>query len=471
MIHAKNLGAAMLAAAVTLGMSGLAAGQSSAPSPSREAARMSFAPIVKKAAPAVVNVYSRHVVHAQSPFLNDPFFRRLFGNDLLRLAIPRDRIAQSLGSGVILRSDGLIVTNHHVIKDADQITVVLGDRREFEAKVLLSDERIDLAVLKIDVKNEKLPVLELGDSDQLQVGDQVLAIGDPFGVGQTVTSGIVSGLARTGIGLNDFGSYIQTDAAINPGNSGGALIDLDGKLIGINTAIYSESGGSLGIGFAIPTALVHTVLEAATHGGKIVRPWLGISAEDVTNERAGKLGLPRPGGVEVKDVAPDGPAAKAGIKNGDVILGIDGHETDDDESLSFRLATLSVNTPAKLTLFRGGATETVTAMLIAPLDQPARAVTPLTGAFPLSGATVGNLNPAFVDELGLKQGSTGVVVVQVQPNTPAARLGLKSGDVILSLNRRKIDSVDTLRDTLAQNSASWVLSLRRGKQTLNATVR
>ena len=291
MTHAKNLSVALLALGFALALPGLAAAQSSAPPSTREAARLSFAPIVKKAAPAVVNVYSRHTVHAQSPFLNDPFFRRFFGNDLLRLAIPRDRIAQSLGSGVILRSDGLIVTNHHVIKDADQITVVLGDRREFPAKVLLSDEHIDLAVLKIDVKDEKLPVLEIGDSDQLEVGDQVLAIGDPFGVGQTVTSGIVSGLARTGIGLADFGSYIQTDAAINPGNSGGALIDLDGKLIGINTAIFSESGGSLGIGFAIPTALVHTVVDAAIHGGKIVRPWLGISAEDVTNDSAVKLGL------------------------------------------------------------------------------------------------------------------------------------------------------------------------------------
>ena len=471
MTHAKNLSVALLALGFALALPGLAAAQSSAPPSTREAARLSFAPIVKKAAPAVVNVYSRHTVHAQSPFLNDPFFRRFFGNDLLRLAIPRDRIAQSLGSGVILRSDGLIVTNHHVIKDADQITVVLGDRREFPAKVLLSDEHIDLAVLKIDVKDEKLPVLEIGDSDQLEVGDQVLAIGDPFGVGQTVTSGIVSGLARTGIGLADFGSYIQTDAAINPGNSGGALIDLDGKLIGINTAIFSESGGSLGIGFAIPTALVHTVVDAAIHGGKIVRPWLGISAEDVTNDSAVKLGLPRPVGVEVKDVAPDGPAAKAGVKAGDVILEIEGHEIDDDEGLRFRLATMAVDTPAKLTLFRTGKTETVTAMLAAPSDQPARAVTELKGGFPLSGATVGNLNPAFDDELGLKPGTNGVVVVQVEPNTPAARVGLHPGDVILNLNRRKIDTVGTLREVLAQNNTAWNLSLRRGNQIINATIR
>ena len=266
---------------------------------SRETIRLTFAPIVKKAAPAVVNVYSRRVVRARSPLFDDPFFRRFFGEDS-PFGLNRERVQNSLGSGVILDPDGLIVTNHHVIVDADEIRVVLSDRREFEAKVVLSDEHSDLAVLKIDLHGGHLPALPIGDSDELEVGDLVLAIGNPFGVGQTVTSGIVSALARS-IGAADFRSFIQTDAAINPGNSGGALVDLDGKLVGINTAIFSRSGGSMGIGFAIPSAMVRVVLEAARHGGKFVRPWLGASGEAVTADIAEALKLQHPMGVLVKD--------------------------------------------------------------------------------------------------------------------------------------------------------------------------
>src|SRR5579863_1319899 len=261
--------------------------QDRAPPTSRELIRLSFAPVVKKAAPAVVNVYSRRVVQTRSPFFDDPMFRQFFG-DQSPFGLPRQRVQQSLGSGVILDASGIIVTNRHVVQAAEEITVVLSDRREFEAKLLLSDEHADLAVLKIDVHDEKLPMLELGDSDQVEVGDLVLAIGNPFGVGQTVTSGIVSALARTGIG-SDVSSFIQTDAAINPGNSGGALVDLDGKLVGINTAIFSQSGGSIGIGFAIPTTLVRTVLEAATTGAPIRRPWFGATGQEVTAELANAL--------------------------------------------------------------------------------------------------------------------------------------------------------------------------------------
>src|SRR5579883_1684512 len=300
---------------------------------SREAIRLSFAPIVKQAAPAVVNVFSRRVVRTSaSPFADDPFFRRFFG-DRSPFGIPQDRVQNSLGSGVIVDPDGLIVTNHHVIQDAQEITVVLPDRREFEAKVLRSDERTDLAVLKVDPKGERLPTLPIGDSDSLQVGDLVLAIGNPFGVGQTVTSGIVSGLARTAVGIGDFRSFIQTDAAINPGNSGGALIDLDGRLVGINTAIFSRSGGSIGIGFAIPTNMVRIVLQAASNGGRIVRPWLGASGQGVTADLAASLGLPRPEGVLLKEVVPGSPAAQAGLRVGDVVLAIEGHEIEDTESL------------------------------------------------------------------------------------------------------------------------------------------
>ncbi len=260
---------------------------------SREVVRLSFAPVVKKVAPAVVNVFSRRVVRSDggpAALFNDPFFRRFFG-DQSPFRMPRERVEQSLGSGVIIDAAGLIVTNRHVISDAQEITVVLADRREFEASLMLADEHVDLAVLKLDTHGERLPVLEIGDSDQLEVGDFVLAIGNPFGVGQTVTSGIVSGLART-IGVSDFRSFIQTDAAINPGNSGGALVDLDGRLVGINTAIFSQSGGSVGIGFAIPTSLVRSTLQAAASGGKIVRPWLGASGQSVTTDIAQSLSRP-----------------------------------------------------------------------------------------------------------------------------------------------------------------------------------
>ncbi|MGH7088404.1 MAG: trypsin-like peptidase domain-containing protein, partial [Stellaceae bacterium] len=288
--------------------------------PTREAIRLSFAPIVKVAAPAVVNVYSRRVVR-QQPLFDDPVFRQFFG-DNSPFGRARERVQSSLGSGVIVDPSGLIVTNDHVVKEAQQIRVVLSDRREFEAKVLLADARADLAVLKIDPHGAALPALALGDSDRLEVGDLVLAIGDPFGVGQTVTSGIVSALARSA-GVSDFRSFIQTDAAINPGNSGGALVDLDGRLVGINTAIFSQSGGSIGIGFAIPAAMLRPMLQAALHGGRIVRPWLGASGQPVTAEIAPTLGLAHPEGVLVKDVAADSPAAKAGLHIGDVILDVE----------------------------------------------------------------------------------------------------------------------------------------------------
>src|ERR1700730_7537126 len=311
--------------------------QTTAAPESREAIRLSFAPIVKQAAPAVVNVFSRRIVRSNaSPFADDPFLRP-FSGARAPFGLPQERVQNSLGSGVIVDPDGLVVTNHHVIQESQEITVVLSDRREFEARVLRSDERTDLAVLKIDTRGERLPILEIGDSDALQVGDLVLAIGNPFGVGQTVTSGIVSGLARTAIGISDFRSFIQTDAAINPGNSGGALVDVDGRLIGINTAIFSRSGGSIGLGFAIPTSMVRAVVEGAKNGKPIVRAWLGATGQPLTAGIAQAAGLDRPRGVLVKEVAAGGPAAQAGVRAGDVIVAIAGHEVDDPEDLRFRV--------------------------------------------------------------------------------------------------------------------------------------
>ena len=293
---------------------------------------LSFAPVVKKVRPAVVNVYASRVERqARNPLFDDPIFRQFFGDQG-----EESRVAQSLGSGVIVDASGLIVTNHHVIEGMTDVKVALSDRREFPAKIVLRDPHSDLAVLKIELQ-ERFPVLELGDSDAIEVGDIVLAVGDPFGVGQTVTQGIVSALARTQIGINDYGFFIQTDAAINPGNSGGALVDLDGRLIGVNSAIVSRSGGSVGIGFAIPVNMVKSVIYAAEHGGVVRRPWLGASLQDVTKDIANSIGLERPAGALIASVAPEGPADQGGLKRGDVVTAIDGQGVDDAGGVGFRL--------------------------------------------------------------------------------------------------------------------------------------
>ncbi len=469
-MNAKNARILVLLSSLLLSfLAAPADAQDRTPPTSRGLIQLSFAPVVKKAAPAVVNVYSRRTVQTRSPFFDDPVFRRFFGNQS-PLGVPRQRVQQSLGSGVILDAQGLIVTNRHVIEGAEEITVVLSDRREFEAKLLISDEHADLAVLRIDAHGERLPVLELGDSDQIEVGDLVLAIGNPFGVGQTVTSGIVSALARTGIG-SDVSSFIQTDAAINPGNSGGALVDLDGKLVGINTAIFSQSGGSVGIGFAIPAVLVRTVLQAATTGAPIRRPWLGATGQEVTTEIAANLGLPHPGGVLINTVAASGPAAGAGIKAGEVILAINGHELSDPEELRFRVATLPLDRPAQLALWHNGQRSNVSVTLSAPPETPPRQTTSLAATSPLGGATVANLNPAQADELGLDTSLHGVVVTAVKENTLAERLGLQNGDIIASLNRRPIESVTQLADTLGGDSGPWTFGIRRGGQLFSVTVR
>ena len=458
-----------LVLALVLLIAAIAPAQTRTPPTSRELIHLSFAPVVKKVAPAVVNVYSRRMVQTRSPIMDDPLFRQFFGNRR-PFGLPRERVQQSLGSGVILGADGLIVTNHHVIDGAEQITVVLNDRREFAAKVVLSDEHADLAVLKIDTHGERLPVLEMGDSDQLEVGDLVLAIGDPFGVGQTVTSGIVSALARTGIG-SEVSSFIQTDAAINPGNSGGALVDLDGKLVGINTAIFSQSGGSIGIGFAIPTALVRTVLQAATSGAPIHRPWLGATGQEVTAEIAGNLGLPHPGGVLVKEVAADSPAARAGIRIGDVITAIGGHDIADPDDLRYRIAILPIDKPTPVALWRSRRTVSATAVLTALPETPPRQATTLGSDNPLGGATVANLNPAQANELGLATTARGVVVTEVKAGTLAGRLGLDPGDIIASVNRKPVASVVALQDALGAGPGPWIFGIRRGGQLFAVSVR
>jgi Do/DeqQ family serine protease len=295
--------------------------------------QLSFAPLVRETAPAVVNVYAARQVNATSPFAGDPFFERFFGRQM------PPRIQSSLGSGVMVDSEGIVVTNYHVIRGADEVRVALPDGREYESEILLKDERVDIAVLKVDA-DERFQSIEFGDSEALEIGDLVLAIGNPFGVGQTTTSGIVSALARNGIGISDFGFFIQTDAAINPGNSGGALINMSGRLIGINTAIYSGSGGSIGIGFAVPSNMVRAVVDAALKGEEFFeRPFLGAAFEPMSAAAAESLGLSRPHGALVTSIYQGGPAEAAGLRPGDAVLALNGDRIEHPDALGYRLDT------------------------------------------------------------------------------------------------------------------------------------
>lgn len=434
--------------------------------------RLSFAPVVERVAPAVVNVYTRKTVRqrAPTPFFDDPFFRRFFGESSPLFGMPRERIERSLGSGVIVGADGTIVTNNHVIEGADEITVVLNDRREFAAEVVGLDDRTDLAVLRIDSEGETLPHLELGDSDAVAVGDIVLAVGNPFGVGQTVTSGIVSALARTNVGVSDFQSFIQTDAAINPGNSGGALVTIDGQLVGINTAIFSRSGGSIGIGFAIPSSLVRAVVRGLVNGGRIARPWLGVTSQTVTADLAASLGLKRPVGVLVNHVHPASPASDAGIGVGDVILSVDGHEIADEDGLRFRIATAEVGARLRVAGIFDGRRDEREVRLIAPPERPARDTTVLEGRHPLAGATVANLNPALADEIGADLRAQGVVVLDVARGSPAQRLGLQKGDVLVTVAGESVTDVKNLSGIIGTSRRAWEIAVRRGDQVLSVVV-
>jgi len=450
----------------------LCAGVASAAEPgvpqSREQIRLSFAPVVRQVAPAVVNIYTKRVVHASaSPMFADPVFRRFFGDIP---GLPQDRVQRSLGSGVLIGADGTVVTNQHVIKDADEVTVVLSDRREFEASVVGSDERTDLAVLKLTAKGETFPTLPWGESDRVDVGDLVLAIGNPFGVGQTVTQGIVSALARTNIGGSDVRSFIQTDASINPGNSGGALVDMDGRLIGINSAIYSRDGGSNGIGFAIPSALVRSVVAGLSKSGKVVRPWLGAATQPVTTDLAQALRLPRPVGALISAVTPDSPAARAGLRAGDVVVAVNSREVDDPDGLRFRLATLDLGGEARLTVLRDGGERGLALRLVAPPEDPPRDPAEIAGRNPFSGATLVNLNPALADELGLDASASGVMVLEIRRGSVAQRLGLQPGDLVLRINDRPVASVAEARRLLGGERPRWSLTINRNGQTMTQVI-
>ena len=429
--------------------------------------RLSYAPIVQRAQPAVVNVYAAKTVQNRNPLLDDPIFRRFFG-------VPGnnrpEQMQRSLGSGVMVDSSGLVVTNNHVIEGADQVKISLADKREFEAEIVLKDSRTDLAVLRVKDGKERFATLDFANSDELLVGDLVLAIGNPFGVGQTVTHGIVSALARTQVGITDYQFFIQTDAAINPGNSGGALVDMTGKLAGINTAIFSRSGGSQGIGFAIPANMVRVVVASAKGGGKAVkRPWLGARLQAVTPEIAETLGLRTPTGALVANVAPGSPAARAGLKLSDLIVAIDGQTIEDPNAFDYRFATRPLGGSAQIDLQRSGKTVRVSIPWEVAPDTNRDEIT-ISARSPFQGARVANISPAVAEELRLDSNAEGVVVVNLEDGAPAASVGFQKGDIILAVNNQKIARTSDLDKAAKSSARLWRIVVVRNGQQINVTL-
>ena len=463
----KSLPAAL---ALVVGLFGLtpAGGETVAPE-SRAQIALSFAPVVRTVAPAVVNVYASRKVEAQvNPLFADPFFRQFFGG--MGDGEPPARIQSSLGSGTIVDPSGIIVTNVHVIKDATDVKVALADKREFEADVVLKDERTDVAVIKIRQKGT-YPFAQIGDSEGLQVGDLVLAIGNPFGVGQTVTQGIVSALARTQVGVSDYRFFIQTDAAINPGNSGGALVDLDGRLVGVPSAIYSKSGGSIGIGFAIPSTVVKFVVDQAKTGSVVHRPWLGATLQNVSSDIAESFGLDRPIGALVTGLVPKGPAMEAGLKVGDLLIGIEGHEVDDPDGFGFRFGTRPLGGSVPIELIRAGKRIQVSIASQAAPETPPRQSITVEGASPFAGATVMNLSPAVAEELRLPFDLDGVAIADVADGSPASRVGFQKGDHVMEVNGTPIDRTDTLKRLALSNPPVWRLVIERGGRIMRMAFR
>jgi serine protease Do len=423
-----------------------------------------FAPVAKRVLPAVVNIASSKIVRTPeqgSPFFSDPFFRRFFGNEFSQqFQVPREQRQRSLGSGVIVGADGYVLTNNHVVAGADEIRISLGDKRDFKGRIVGTDPQTDIAVVKIEASG--LPVVALGDSSKAQVGDFALAVGNPFGLGQTVTMGIVSATGRGGLGIEDYEDFIQTDAAVNPGNSGGALVNVRGELIGINTAIASGGGGNEGVGFAVPVNMARSVMDEILSHGKVVRGWLGVSIQPVTPEIAQAFGLTgEPRGALVADVTKNSPAERGGLRTGDIILALNGAPARDSQELRLKIAMLAPGTSVNLQLLREGQERGVAVTLTEAPSAPEEETGAKRQTAPglRLGLSVDRFTPQIARQLGLPADTKGVVVTEVMPGGRAEEAGLQTGDVIQEVDRKPVTTTDQFQRAIDQAGNRAVLLL------------
>jgi len=477
--------AAMIALALAMGVGGLglAAAEHALNNPpaslkladSNEGpSRTGFAPVVKKVLPTVVNVSSTKVVKAPTDFEGqspDDDILRQFGLNRRNMPqMPQGQREHGLGSGVIVSPNGYILTNNHVVDGATDIKVTLSDKRDFKARVVGTDPRVDIAVLKIDATD--LPAIVIGDSSRIQIGDYALAVGNPFGVGKTVTMGIVSATGRSNLGIEDYEDFIQTDAPINPGNSGGALINDRGELIGINTAILSNgSEGNQGIGFAVPVNLARTVMDEILKNGKVTRAYLGVVPQDVTPAIAKSFGVKEFTGALIGDVTADSPAQKAGLQNGDIVLEVNGKPVEDANQLRMTISMMTPGTDVHLKVFRNGVQHDLTATLAElPTEHASAAPNSESDKSELSGISVQNLDAGTARQLGLSANISGVVITRVDPSSAAAEAGLKRGDVIQEVNRKPVRNTDDFESAMRNNRDQALLLVNRQGSTLYVAV-
>ncbi len=447
--------------------------------PNEGSARITMAPAAKTAMPAVVKVSASKVVKTPAGFPEqgngdaDDMLRQFFGGRGGRgnFQAPQSHREGGLGSGVIVSTDGYILTNNHVVDSATDVRVTLPDRREFKAKVIGTDPKTDIAVIKIEASN--LPSLTVGNSSKLQIGDSVLAIGNPYGVGQTVTMGIVSATGRANLGIEDYEDFIQTDASINPGNSGGALVNDRGELVGINTAILAAgSGGNQGIGFAVPVNLARQVMDQIVNHGQVTRAYLGVTVQEVTPAIAKAIGLDSPKGALVSDVSPNGPAQKAGLQSGDVILSVNSTPILESNQLRMNISMMETNQAVKLKIFRNGQTQDVSAMTG---ELPGKKVERASraegeGNSALEGVSVQNLDPRTAQQSGLSANATGVVVTGVDAASAAASSGLREGDIIQEVNRQRVANSDDFANAISKSHGDSLLQISRGGNKLYLAV-
>jgi len=423
------------------------------------------ADVAQKVIPAVVNIASvKTVAVEQSPYLSNPFFGDLFGN------IPHEQVQKALGSGVIVSSDGYIITNDHVVAGADKVEVRLADNRVMTARIIGTDPKSDVAVVKIEAKG--LPAIPIGDSSRLRIGSFVLAVGNPFGLGQTVTMGIVSALGRSGLGITDYENFIQTDAAINPGNSGGALVNMQGELVGINTAILSRSGGNVGIGFAIPVDLAMSVKNSLVRYGKVVRGWLGVTAQEMDPKIAKSLGLASPRGILVADVAKGSPAALAGIQRSDVILAINGKPVGNPTSLRFAVSELPPGAQIKMTIFRSGREFIVPVKVgdLAKASATEESFLVKDNRF-LAGITAASITPVLREQLNLAKDLAGVIVMDVKRGSAAQSSGIQPGDIIMKLGNLTINNLTDFKKAVSGLTGRRMsITIFRGGMIMSSTI-